>query len=197
MGIAEILVVAVLALFFAILLGLYVAIYNRFMKLRNASIATLGQVRVALRKRLDLITSLAEAVGSYARFERETLESVTKMRASISSASPEEVARAERETRGLLARLLAVVERYPELRTVEVVKRLMDSSRDIEEEIARHRYTYNNIVQEYNTMIDTIPSRFVALIHGLQKLPYLEVGEEAERRPSLAFYGEGSGRSER
>jgi len=193
MGIAEVVATVVLVAIFAALAGFYVSIYNRFMKLRNSSIATLGQVRVALRKRLDLITSLAEAVGSYARFERETLESVTKLRAAISSAPPEDVARAERETRGLLARLLAVVERYPELRTAEVVRKLMETSREVEEEIARHRYTYNNIVQEYNIMVDTIPSRFVALIHGFQKLPYLEVGEEVERRPSLAFYG---GRSE-
>jgi LemA protein len=195
MGVAEIVAALVLVVFLAILIGLYVAIYNRFMRLRNASIATLGQIRVALRKRLDLITSLAEAVGSYAKFEKETLESVTKMRASIQAASPEEIARVERETRGLLARLLAVIERYPELKTVEVVRKLMDTSRDVEEEIARHRYTYNNIVQEYNTLIDTIPSRFIALIHGLQKLPYLEVGgEEIERRPSLTFYGEKSER---
>jgi LemA protein len=195
MGVAEIVAALVLVVFLAILIGLYVAIYNRFMRLRNASIATLGQIRVALRKRLDLITSLAEAVGSYAKFEKETLESVTKMRASIQATSPEEIARVERETRGLLARLLAVIERYPELKTVEVVRKLMDTSRDVEEEIARHRYTYNNIVQEYNTLIDTIPSRFIALIHGLQKLPYLEVGgEEIERRPSLTFYGEKSER---
>lgn len=195
MDMVTIMVALVLVIFLTILIGFYVATYNRFMKLRNASIATLGQIRVALRKRLDLITSLAEAVGSYAKFEKETLESVTKMRASISTASPEDIARAERETRGLLARLLAVVEQYPELKTVEVVRKLMDTSRDVEDEVARHRYTYNNIVQEYNTMIDTIPSRFIALIHGLQKLPYLEVGgEEIERRPSLAFYGE---RSER
>jgi Uncharacterized conserved protein len=162
MGVAEIVAALVLVVFLAILIGLYVAIYNRFMRLRNASIATLGQIRVALRKRLDLITSLAEAVGSYAKFEKETLESVTKMRASIQATSPEEIARVERETRGLLARLLAVIERYPELKTVEVVRKLMDTSRDVEEEIARHRYTYNNIVQEYNTLIDTIPSRFIA-----------------------------------
>lgn len=195
MDMVTIIVALVLVIFLTILIGFYVATYNRFMKLRNASIATLGQIRVALRKRLDLITSLAEAVGSYAKFEKEALESVTKMRASISTASPEDIARAERETRGLLARLLAVVEQYPELKTVEVVRKLIDTSRDVEDEIARHRYTYNNIIQEYNTMIDTIPSRFIALIHGLQKLPYLEVGgEEIERRPSLAFYGE---RSER
>lgn len=191
MGIVEIAIAAFFAVLVVAIVGIYIATYNRFMKLRNAAMATLGQIRVSLRKRLDLISSLVEAVGSYARFEKEALESVTRMRTSIATASPEEIARAERESRGLLARLLAVVESYPDLKTAEVVKKLMDSTRDVEDEIARHRYTYNNIVQEYNTMIDTIPSRFVALVHGFQKLPYLEVGgEEIERRPSLSFYGE-------
>lgn len=77
------------------------------------------------------------------------------------------------------------------MKTVEAVKKLIDASREVEDEIARHRYTYNNIVQEYNTMIDTIPSRFIAQLKDFQKLPYLEVGgEEVERRPSLTFYGE-------
>ena len=128
-------------------------------------------------------------MSSYAEFEKDVLEKVTRLRTSIASASPEEVAQAERETRGVLARLLAVVERYPDLRTADVVKKLMDSTREVEDEIARHRYTYNNIVQEYNSMIDTIPSRFVALLNGFRKLPYLEVGEKLERRPSLRFYG--------
>lgn len=173
------------------LVWLYVSIYNRFMRLRNAATATLGQIRVALRKRLDLISSLAEAVGSYTEFEKDVLESITRLRSAIATASPEEMVRAERETRSLLARLLAVVEQYPDLKTVEAVKKLMDASKEVEDEIARHRYTYNNIVQEYNTMIDTIPSRFIALINGFKRLPYLEVGgEEIERRPSLRFYGE-------
>ena len=191
MSTAEIIALVIGVGIVAVLVWLYVSIYNRFMRLRNAATATLGQIRVALRKRLDLISSLAEAVSSYAEFEKDVLEKITRLRSSIATASPEEVAQAERETRGLLARLLAVVEQYPDLKTVEAVKKLMDASREVEDEIARHRYTYNNIVQEYNTMIDTIPSRFIALVNGFKKLPYLEVGgEEIERRPSLRFYGE-------
>ncbi len=191
MSTAEIIALVIGVGIVVVFVWLYVSIYNRFMRLRNAATATLGQIRVALRKRLDLISSLAEAVGSYAEFEKDVLEKITQLRSSIATASPEEIAQAERETRGLLARLLAVVEQYPDLKTVEAVKKLMDASKEVEDEIARHRYTYNNIVQEYNTMIDTIPSRFIALINGFKKLPYLEVGgEEIERRPSLRFYGE-------
>ena len=79
------------------------------------------------------------------------------------------------------------------------LKQLMQAARDVEDEIARHRYTYNNIIQQCNTMIDMIPSKFVARLVGLTKLPYLEVGGgELERRPGLEFYRggeEGGGRA--
>lgn len=183
------LILAVLAALAVLGLAAYVVyLYNRFQALRNAGEATLGQIRVALRKRLDMISQLAEAAKEYAIFERETLESVTKMRAAIASASPEEVSGIDRESRRILSRVIAVAESYPTLRTAEPVSKLMDSVKSVEDEIARLRYTYNNIVQEYNTRIDTFPSSLVARMMGARKMPYLEVGgEELEERPRISL----------
>ncbi|MEM3018088.1 MAG: LemA family protein, partial [Candidatus Bathyarchaeia archaeon] len=55
-------VVVVLAL-----IGYFVSIYNRFFRLKNSAEATLGQVRVALKKRLDMIEQLVDSVKSYAK----------------------------------------------------------------------------------------------------------------------------------
>ncbi|RLF20508.1 MAG: LemA family protein [Thermoprotei archaeon] len=182
-----IMVIVIIGLLMAIL-GYYFATYNRFQALRNASEATLNQIRVALRKRLDLIGQLVDAVKSYAKFEKETLERIVELRSSIAKASPEEIRKAERETRELLSRLIAIVEAYPDLKTATTVMKLMEAVREIEDEIARHRYTYNNIVQEYNTKIDTFPSSIVAKMNGFRKLPYLEVGgAEIEVRPRIEF----------
>ncbi len=181
----------VLAAIAAVLAGLAVYaiyMYNRFQALRNASEATLGQIRVALRKRLDLISQLAEATKSYAKFERETLERIVEMRSAVFKASPEEVRDIDRESREILSRLIAIAESYPTLRTAEVVSKLMDSVKTVEDEIARHRYTYNNVVQEYNTRIDTFPSSLIARLCGIEKMPYLEVGgPEIEARPRIEF----------
>jgi LemA protein len=57
-----------------------VGIYNRFFTLKNSAEATLGQVKVAMKKRLDMIEQLLGAVKSYAAFEKETLTGVTAMR---------------------------------------------------------------------------------------------------------------------
>ncbi len=188
MGLIEIIIVAVIILFAAIMIAYYFATYNKFQTLRNAAEATLGQIRVAVRKRLDLIGQLVDTVKSYAKFEREVLEKVTAMRASIGRASPEELNQIERETRSILGRLIAVVEAYPDLKTSQAVSQLMQAIREIEDEIARHRYTFNNIVQQYNTMIDTFPSKIIAQISGFRKLPYLELGvSEREERPRIEF----------
>ncbi|WP_221058571.1 LemA family protein [Methanoculleus chikugoensis] len=164
-----------------------IGIYNRFFSLKNSAEATVGQVKVAMKKRLDMIEQLLGAVKSYATFEKETLTGVTEMRARIGSAGPGDLNDLERESRSVLGRLLAVAENYPDLKTSQTVQNLMGAIQGVEDEIARHRYTYNNIAQQYNTMTDTIPSNLIAGVMGFKKLEYLEFGEEIERVPTIAF----------
>ena len=186
----DIISLALIAVVVLVVIGIaaaFIGIYNRFFSLKNSAEATVGQVKVAMKKRLDMIEQLLGAVKSYATFEKETLTGVTAMRARIGSAGPGDLSELERESRSVLGRLLAVAENYPDLKTSRSVQDLMSAVRGIEDEIARHRYTYNNIAQQYNTMTDTIPSNLVAGIMGFKKLEYLEFGEEIERAPTIAF----------
>jgi len=164
-----------------------VSIYNRFVSLKNSSEATLGQIRVAMKKRLDMIDQLLGAVKSYAKFEKETLEKVTAMRASVATAGPGDLNKVEAESRSIFGRLLAVAENYPDLKTSTTVTSLMDSVKGLEDEIARQRYTFNNISQEFNTMMDTIPSNFVASMMHLVKLEYLQFEEAIKTPPKIEF----------
>lgn len=165
----------------------FVGVYNRFYTLKNSAEATLGQIKVAMKKRLDMIEQLLGAVRSYAAFEKETLTKVTEMRARIGGASPEQLAEVERESRSILGRLIAVAEAYPDLKTSTTVMNLMDAVRSVEDEIARQRYTYNNIAQQYNTMTDTVPSNFVARLLNFVKLQYLEFEEAISTPPRIEF----------
>ncbi len=164
-----------------------VGIYNRFYSLKNSSEATLGQIRVAMKKRLDMIDQLLGAVKSYAKFEQETFTKVTAMRASVATAGPGDLNKVEAESRSIFGRLLAVAENYPELKTSQTVTSLMDSVKSLEDEIARQRYTYNNISQEFNTMMDTIPSKFIGTMTHLSKLEYLQFEEEIKTPPKIEF----------
>jgi LemA protein len=180
-------VLGVIALVIVGLIIWFIGIYNRFYSLKNSSEATLGQIRVAMKKRLDMIDQLLGAVKSYAKFEKETFERVTAMRASVATASPGDLNKVEAESRSIFGRLLAVAENYPDLKTSTTVTSLMDAVKGIEEEIARQRYTYNNISQEFNTMMDTIPSSFIGRMIGLIKLEYLQFEEAIKTPPKIEF----------
>lgn len=165
-----------------------ISLYNRFFGLKNTHEATLGQIKVALKKRLDMIEQLLGSVKSYAAFEKDTLEKVTAMRASVGSANPGDLAGIEAESRTILGKLIAVMENYPDLKTSQTVMSMMDSIKQVEDEIARQRYTANNVAEQFNTMIDTIPSNIIGRLIGLVKLQYLEfAGEDIEKRPEISF----------
>ncbi|MFQ6053719.1 MAG: LemA family protein [Candidatus Bathyarchaeia archaeon] len=173
------------------LAGVYFAfLFNRLYRFKNAADANLGQIRVAMKKRLDMIEQLLGAVKSYVRYERGIFETVATMRARVFTAGAQGLSEIDRESRSIAGSIVAVAEAYPELKANETVNKLMDAVVSVEDEIARHRYTYNNIVQEFNTMVDTIPSNVVARSAGLEKLDYLQFEEEAEARPDITGIAE-------
>ena len=187
MNLALGIIIAVIVIVIIGIIAYFIGIYNRFFSLKNSAEATLGQIRVAMKKRLDMIEQLVESVKSYAKFEREVLEKVTKLRSEVFKAGTGELREIDRESRGILGNILAVAENYPNLKTSDTVSSLMESVKNVEGEIARQRYTYNNIGQEYNILHDTIPSKFVARLIGLVKIEYLQFEEAVERRPSIEF----------
>lgn len=165
----------------------FISSLNRLRSLSNASEATLSQVRVAMKKRLDMIEQLVDLSKDYAKFEQETLEKITGMRANVTVANPKEIKNIDDTSRSILGNVVAVAESYPELKTSQTVTMIMNSVKDVEDEIARQRYTYNNIIQEYNTMLDNIPSNYIGRSAGMTKKEYLEYvdfWDEKLRRPT-------------
>ena len=187
MGIISIILVVAAAIIILALIFYIISIYNRFQSLKNGSFATLGQIKVALKKRLDMISQLLESVQSYAKFEKGTFEKITEMRTSVLKADTGAIASIEAESRKILGNILVSVENYPNLKTSETVTQLMDAVKGVEDEIARQRYTYNNIVQEFNTMTDVVPSNMVASMFRFVKMEYLEFEEEIAKRPDLKW----------
>jgi LemA protein len=172
-----------LGLLLALILGvilafLFISTYNRLQSLKNGAEATLSQIRVAMKKRLDMIEQLADSLQSYAQFERKTLEKITALRSGLTSASADELSRINGASAGLTGNILAVAESYPDLKTSQAVVTTMGAIKEVEDEIARQRYTYNNIIQEFNTRLDTFPSSLVATVSGMAKLEYLSFEED-------------------
>lgn len=172
----------VLLAVFVVIVFYFVTIYNRLQSLRNGASATLSQIRVAMKKRLDMVEQLVDMVKSYAHFEKETLEKITSMRTGLMSADARDIRKINSESLSLLSDIRAVAESYPALKTSDAVINTLNAVRDVEDEISRHRYTYNNIIQELNTMIDTLPSSFIASRARLTKQEYLSFEEDELRR---------------
>ena len=177
-------VVVVLAIILFIL-------YNGLVRLRNQVKNAWAQIDVQLKRRHDLIPNLVETVKGYMKFERETLEAVTKARniaQQASSAGAGERAKAEGELSSALSRLLAVVERYPDLKANQNFLALQEELTSTENKISFSRQFYNDSVLRYNNQTQMVPSNIVASMFGFKASEFFEVTVAAEREaPKVSF----------
>jgi LemA protein len=180
--------IVILSLILIIIIGLFITIYNKFQRLNNGAEAGLSQIKVALKKRLDMISQLAEVVKGYAKFEKNVMENITKMRSLVSQdIATREIDKINGESKNILERILAIVENYPDLKASKNFIDLMNAIKDVEGEISRQRYTYNNIVQEYNTKLEVIPSNLVAKLLSYKRLEYLKFEKEVDNKPEMGL----------
>jgi len=162
--------------------------YNKFTTQEEAIKAQFSQVENQLQRRNDLIPNLVESVKGFAAQERAVIQSVTDARAKMSGATtPEQKIAAANETSSALARLLVVVENYPQLKSDARFAQLMDQLEGTENRLAVERQRYNERVQEYNTQRRRFPSNMTAKLFGFQEYPYWEVPPDAKVVPRVDF----------
>ncbi|MDP2930959.1 MAG: LemA family protein [Chloroflexota bacterium] len=167
-----------------ILLIAFIVIYNRLVNVHNQMKNTWAQVDVQLKRRHDLIPNLVETVKGYMQHERQTLESVTNARnlaQAASGASVGDRAKAEGELSGALARLLVVVENYPDLKANQNFLRLQQELTTTENNISSVRQSYNDMVLMCNNLYQMFPSNIVARIFGYRTEEFFEVKLAEER----------------
>jgi LemA protein len=162
--------------------------YNRFATQDEAVRAQWSQVENQLQRRHDLIPNLVETVKGFAQQEKDVFQSVADARAKMAGAGTinERVAAASAES-SALARLLVVVENYPQLKSNENFMRLMDELGGTENRIATERMRYNDAAREYNTMRRRFPGNLMAGMFGFEERPYFEVPAEAKAAPKVDF----------
>jgi LemA protein len=162
--------------------------YNRFTTNEEAIKAQWAQVENQLQRRNDLIPNLVETVKGYASHEKEVFQAVADSRARLAGAqSPAETIEAANQQSSALARLLAVVENYPQLKADAQFARLMDELAGTENRIAVERMRYNERVQEYNTLRRRFPSNITAKVFGFEEYPYFQAPAEAKQVPKVDF----------
>ena len=180
----------------AVLLGLLallafyaIAIYNKLVKLKNLVAEAWSGIDVQLKKRYDLIPNLVETVKGYAAHEKETLENVTKARTAAQQATTVEGQQvAEKNLNTALMNLIAVAERYPDLKANTNFLELQNMLAVVEGDIEKARRYYNGNVREQNTLIESFPSNIIANLFGFAKSVFFELDNPAEKQnPQVKF----------
>ena len=162
--------------------------YNKFTTQEEAIKAAWGEVQNQLLRRNDLIPNLVETVKGYAAQEKEIFTRVAESRAKLAGArTPQETIEAANEQSSALARLLVVVENYPQLKSDANFQRLMDELAGTENRITVARGRYNERIQEYNTTRRRFPSNVTAKIFGFGEYPYFEAPKDAQQAPKVDF----------
>ena len=166
--------------------------YNRFVAQEETIKTQWAQVENQLQRRNDLIPNLVETTKGVAQQERDVFGQIAESRAKLSGAqTPEQTMQAANEQSAALARLLVIVENYPQLRSNETFNRLMDELSGTENRIAVERMRYNERVQEYNTLRRQFPSNITASLFGFREYPVFNAPPEAERVPRVDFGRQG------
>jgi len=165
---------------------------NEMVRKKEAVNAAWSQVDVVLQRRADLIPNLVETVKGYASQEQKVFGDIAAARAALIGArSPEEKIAANGQLDSALARLLVVVENYPQLKSNENFMRLQDELAGTENRIAIERRRYNEAVQDYNTYIGLFPSSIVASFSGFARdNAYFKTEEGARQAPKVNFGGQ-------
>jgi LemA protein len=174
--------------------------YNRLVAMRNRFKGAFSQVDVQLKRRHDLIPNLIETAKGYLAHEKGTLEAVTHARAAAmdaakaAAANPASasamagLAAAETQLNGVLGRLFAVAEAYPDLKANQNMIALQQELSATENQIASARSVFNNLVVQYNTARESFPTNLVADAMGFAPAQLFELEVEKERQvPQVTF----------
>ena len=172
-----------------VLLLYLVGIYNRLVRLRALVKEGFSGITVQLRRRADLIPNLVETVQGYATHEREVFEEVSKARAaSVNAGSVAATAQADATLTGMLGRLFAVAEAYPELKANTNFLQLQDQLANIEGELQSARRYYNGTVRDLNSTIQSFPPVLIARPMGFTEEPFYQDDDLAiQSAPKVSF----------
>ena len=188
-----ILLLVVLLGFAAIVVMWLVFSYNGLVVARNLFRNAYAQIDVQLKRRHDLIPNLVETAKGYMAHERETLEAVIAARNHAESARSAaamnpgnaaavgQLAQAEGQLGGVIGRLFAVAEAYPELKANANMMQLTEELTSTENKVSFARQAFNDAVTLYNNKRETFPTNVIAGMFSFTAASLFEITNEQER----------------
>ena len=178
-----IIIIAIAALA-VIIIGWAISVSNTFKRKKIKIDEALSGVEVALTNRYDKLTKLLDVAKGYMKHETETFTQVINLRKGMTAA---ELSESSAQCDQLAARINAVAEGYPELRSAEIFRELQGGIRDAEAHLQAARRLYNSNVTSYNTAIAMFPSSIVASSQRLAPAEFFTADEEKKSDVAMNF----------
>jgi LemA protein len=165
---------AFIALLTIFVIFFVIGAYNALVTLRNRFKNAYSQIDVQLKRRYDLIPNLVETAKGYLQHERGTLEAVIAARNAAATANTraaqnpgeasamKDLSSAESALSGVMGRLFALAEAYPDLKANTTMMTLMEELTSTENKVSFARQAYNDSVMAYNTKREVFPTNIIA-----------------------------------
>jgi LemA protein len=199
MGIG-LLLLAFIALVAIFLLFFVIGAYNALVTLRNRYKNAYSQIDVQLKRRYDLIPNLVETAKGYLAHERGTLEAVIAARNVAVTANTraaqnpgdasamKDLSQAESALGGVMNRLFALAEAYPDLKANTTMMTLMEELTSTENKVSFARQAYNDSVMGYNTKREVFPTNIIAGSFNFAPAELFVIDKPEEKAaPKVAF----------
>ena len=171
-----------------VLVGMWVmGVYNGLIRKRNAKDNNYSQIGIQLPRKYELIPNLVKLVKGYMKHERSTLEEVIQARnmaananaaVSANPSDPEamkQMVAAEGTLGGVMGRLFALSEAYPDLKANQNMMQLTEELTSTENKVTFARQAFNDSVMTYNNALQVFPANMVAGMFGFTEAIFFEV----------------------
>lgn len=162
-------------LFLLMFIPIFSGTYNRVVTLEENINISKSNINKEEQRRVDLFNNLVDAVESAKEFEKATQVQIAEARGQANKGNVNEA---------MLA-IAAVVEAYPEIKSIPLYDKTMTEFAVTENRIAGYREQYNNDVRSYNRKVRSFPTNIVLALMGYDKqdFKYLEydVPEQGHR----------------
>jgi len=166
----------------------FITIYNSLVRLRNDMDKAWANIDVLLKQRHDELPKLIETCKGYMQYEQKAFQLITEARIAFMKATTvSEKAQADSLVRGALKALLAVAEKYPDLKANTSFRQLRGRITELETKITGQRSTFNEDVNVFNIRIAQIPANFVAGFMHLQPHALFQAAESDREDVQIKF----------
>jgi LemA protein len=168
-----------------ILIGSVIGVYNTLVTAWQDIKTQWSNILTEYQRRADLFMNLAESVKSHKKFEKSTLEEITKARSGIFAGNQQTQMKQIKKLDNLFAGMKLTFENYPELKSNTLYKDLMENVRETEDRINISRTDFNAVVRDYNIYIKVFPTNILANMFNYNEYAYFEADDSVKKSPKM------------